>query len=82
MADQENYTSLRNLEQCIFFPAVFHIHANDALRECLDSSHVNSGKMRMLGLFMFFLDANESKLKKKTIKIIRNIELHLRKNKD
>lgn len=65
-----------------FFPAVFHIHTNDALTECLDSSHVNSGKMRMLGLFMFFLDANKSKLKKKTIKIIRNIELHLRKTKD
>ena len=83
VADQENNTSLRNLEQCIFFQLVFHINTNDALRECLDRSHVNSGKMRMLGLFTFFLDASESSLKrKKPIIIIRNTELHLRKTKD
>ena len=44
---------------------------------------MNSGKMIMFGLFRFFLDANESKVKKKTKhKIIRNTELDLRKTKE
>ena len=45
--------NLKKLGTVHFFPAIFHIHTNDALREYLDSSHVNSGKMRMLGLFTF-----------------------------
>lgn len=37
-----------------FFQLVFHIHTNDALKEYLDGSNVNSGKVTS-GLFKFFL---------------------------
>lgn len=61
------------------FQLVFHMHRNDALKEYLGSCCVNSGQMIMFG--SFFLDANESKVKK-IYEINGNTELDLRKTKD